>query len=67
MGLGVFGLVAELIDWWPVRESRRGRFAVVASGIGLLAVPFVFAAIQTLPIHVVIIAIAVIGLVLFTR
>lgn len=67
MGLGACAIVCAVIDRWSSRTSRKGRMAIVAVAVGLLVAPLVSAAFASIPSYIVIAAIALIGLVLFTR
>lgn len=67
MGLGACAIICALVDWWSSRTSRKGRLAIVAVAAGLLAAPLLSAAFASIPSYIVIAAIALIGLVLFTR
>jgi hypothetical protein len=67
MGLGACAIVCALVDWWSSRTSRKGRTAIVAVAAGLLGAPLLSAAFASIPSYIVIAAIALIGVVLFTR
>jgi hypothetical protein len=67
MGLGVCAIICALVDRWTSRTSRRGRTAIVAVAVSLLVAPILHALFASLPIYIVIAAIVLIGLVLFTR
>lgn len=67
MGLGACAIISSLVDRWSSRTSRKGRMAIVAIAGGLLVVPLLSAALVSIPTYIVIAAIALVGLVLFTR